>query len=121
MEKVQFTVHQKLEIGLLSAVVVLQFLIFLRMPGKAPTFGELRASKGESRRELLSRRPLVYVDGSVEVPGTVDVRVSDAVDVNLKQLMGYDFVSSEKGMFIGIESANKTIIPIHWGEVTVVP
>ena len=59
----------------------------------------------------------IRVRGSVDVDNTVDVRGS--VDVNLSEVVGHSLVSSQRGMYIGVNSTENTIIPIHWGEITI--
>ena len=61
--------------------------------------------------------------GRVRVVGPVDVNVIDIqqpLDVNLHSVVGRQLVESQGGMEIGVSSANNTIIPIHWGEISVV-
>jgi hypothetical protein len=64
----------------------------------------------------------VDIQGSVNVDNTVDVSgyvsVDNTVDVNLDQVVGYALVASEKGMYIGVNSTENTVIPIHWGAVS---
>ena len=63
-------------IVLLSAILVVQVLILSRMPQaalKPPTLGDLRNAKGEQRRELLLGLPIVHVQGSVDVSGSVNI------------------------------------------------
>ena len=64
-------------------------------------------------------RPRVTVSGSVDVDNTVDVSVTGNVDANLSAVAGYDLVTSKQGMFLGVSSTEKTIIPIHWGEISI--
>jgi len=65
----------------------------------------------------------VWVRGSVDVGNTVDVRgsvdVDNTADVNLSEVVGHSLVSSKHGMYIGVSSIENTIIPIHWGEITI--
>jgi hypothetical protein len=56
---------------------------------------------------------------SVTVSG--DVSVLGDVNANLSSVAGYDLVSSKKGMYIGVKSVDNTIIPIHWGEISIAP
>ena len=60
-------------ICLLGGIVGLLLAILQRMPGPSPTLGELRNADAKSRETLLLQRPIVYVQGTVEVNGTVDV------------------------------------------------
>lgn len=58
--------------------------------------------------------------GPITVDGTVAIdKISTPVDVNLMQLVGNDLVASQQGMYIGVSSKDNTIIPIHWGEVSI--
>jgi len=41
------------------------------------------------------------------------------LDINLHSVVGRDLVESKAGMSIGVSGADNTIIPIHWGEMTV--
>jgi hypothetical protein len=59
----------------------------------------------------------VSVQGSVEVDKPVSL--SAPVDVNLSAIVGRQLVESQSGMYIGINSVSNTVIPIHWGEITV--
>jgi len=58
----------------------------------------------------------VDVTGSIDVSGYVSV--DNTVDVNLDKVVGYDLISSKKGMYIGVRSTENTIIPIHWGTIS---
>ncbi len=62
---------------LLAAVLVVQLLIFYRMQTGSPTLADLRKAKPEQRPEMLLRIPLVRVEGTVDVAGTVDVDVNN--------------------------------------------
>ncbi len=59
----------------------------------------------------------VDVWGSVDVSGTVEV--DNTVDVNLAEVVGSRLVKSKRGMYIGVSSTKNTVIPIHWGEVSI--
>jgi hypothetical protein len=67
--------------------------------------------------------PLVRVMGNVSVINTVGVTgsvdVDNTIDVNLSEVVGYGLVCSQQGMYIGVNSTKNTIIPIHWGEISV--
>jgi len=52
---------------LLSGILVMLVAIYLKIPNNPPTLGDLRTAKGEARKILYMKRPLVYVDGSVNV------------------------------------------------------
>lgn len=70
---------------LLTALLVVHVLILMRMPEKLPSVGSLRnATTPEQRRQLLLRKPVVQVDGSVEVDGSVVVTdVQTPVEVTI--------------------------------------
>lgn len=57
------------------------------------------------------------INQSVTVSG--EVGVSGNVDANLSSVAGYNLVTSQNGMDIGVNNVNNTIIPIHWGEITI--
>ena len=63
----------------------------------------------------------VDINGSVEVENTVDingsVEVENTVDVNLDQVVGYQLVTTQRGMHIGVSSTENTVIPVDWGEI----
>ena len=63
------------------------------------------------------------IEGTVPVKGLVDVgnpvSVQGLVDVNLSEIVGRQLVESTRGMYIGVNSVSNTIIPIHWGEMSV--
>ncbi len=65
----------------------------------------------------------VKVQGKVDVDNTVDiagsVTIDNTVDVNLKEVVGYELVTSKNGMYIGVSSTENTIIPIHWGDISI--
>ena len=48
-----------------------------------------------------------------------EVSVSGNVDANLSSVAGYNLVASKNGMYIGVNSVDNTVIPIHWGEITI--
>ena len=55
---------------------------------------------------------------------TIDVRIVDAyvpLDFNLASVAGYPLVKSRTGMVIGMRGADLSIVPVHWGEVSVSP
>lgn len=57
-------------------------------------------------------------------PSVTDVRIVGSyspVDVNLHSVVGRQLVESKKGMFVGVSSTGDTIIPIHWGEISIAP
>lgn len=59
----------------------------------------------------------------VQIDGTVDVKVvetDEPLDINLHSIVGRQLIESKTGMTIGVARRN-TLIPIHWGEVTIVP
>lgn len=61
---------------------------------------------------------------AVRVVGQVDVNITDAentLDVNLHSVVGRRLVESSRGMAIGVSGEKNTLIPINWGEVSVVP
>ena len=58
----------------------------------------------------------VIVANTVDVSGSVSV--DNTVDVNLDQVVGYDLVASQTGMYIGVNSTENTVIPIHWGTIS---
>jgi hypothetical protein len=60
---------------------------------------------------------IVTVQGSVDVDKPVSL--SAPVDVNLSAIVGRQLVESQSGMYIGVSSISNTVIPIHWGEMTV--
>ena len=58
---------------LLAGILAVLTAIYVKMPRRAPTLGDLRQADETTRHELLMKRPLVRVDGSVGVDGSVDV------------------------------------------------
>lgn len=63
------------------------------------------------------------VTGHVIVDGPVAVNVeevSQPLDINLHSVVGRPLVESEQGMDIGVSSIKNIVIPIHWGEVSIV-
>lgn len=72
-------------VALLSSTLAVQLLILKKMPEPLPSLAILgEASTVEEKRALLLRRPLVTVDGTVGVTGTVDVSVEGTVDVSVE-------------------------------------
>jgi hypothetical protein len=70
---------------LLIGILVVQILILRRMSPPLPTLAVLRQATPEGRKELLLRRPLVTVDGSVSIDGTVGVNIENTpveVEIN---------------------------------------
>ena len=70
------SLYKPVLIVLLSTILVVQMLILSRMPQTSPnppTVGALRNAKGEQKRKLLLDIPIVQVQGSVEVSGSVDI------------------------------------------------
>jgi hypothetical protein len=55
----------------------------------------------------------------VEVSNTVDAIISDLVEVDLSSVAGQGLVKSKQGMYIGVNSTENTIIPIHWGDISI--
>ena len=63
------------------------------------------------------------VTGDVRVVGPVAVNVEEVLeplDINLHSVAGHPLVESKEGMYIGVSSTKNTVIPIHWGEVSIV-
>lgn len=57
------------------------------------------------------------IEQTVDVSGSVDI--SGDVDANISSVAGHGLVSSKTGMFIGVSSTENTVIPIHWGEISI--
>jgi hypothetical protein len=57
------------------------------------------------------------IEQTVDVSGRVDV--SGDVDANISSVAGRYLVSSKAGMYIGVSSTENTVIPIHWGEISI--
>ena len=75
-----------------------------------------------SSRRVEPDQPLT-ITGRVRIDGPVDVNVLDIqqpLDVNLHSVVGRALVESKQGMDIGVSSAKNTVIPIHWGEISIV-
>ncbi len=55
---------------------------------------------------------------------TLDVRIVDAyvpLDTNLASVGGHTILRSGGGKNFGVRGADQSIVPIHWGEVSVAP
>ena len=59
------------------------------------------------------------IEGTVPVNTENPVSIRGAVDVNLSEIVGRQLVESASGMSIGVASVSNTVIPIHWGEMSV--
>lgn len=57
------------------------------------------------------------IEKTVNVSGSVDV--SGDVDANISSVAGHYLISSKTGMYIGVRSTENTVIPIHWGEISI--
>lgn len=68
------------------------------------------------------KRNYVYIGNTLDVSGNVDVSgtvdIGNTVDINLSEVVGYPLVTSKRGMFIGVNSTENTVIPIHWGSIS---
>jgi hypothetical protein len=55
---------------------------------------------------------------------TMDVRIVDSyvpLDTNLASVGGHTILRSGRGKHFGVRGADQSIVPIHWGEVSVGP
>jgi hypothetical protein len=75
------------------------------------------------KKEVVFIGNVVEVEGEVDVNNKVDidgtVTIDNTVDVNLKEVVGNEMVCSERGMYVGVSSTENTVIPIHWGEISI--
>jgi hypothetical protein len=78
-------------ISLLSGILIMQVALYFRIPN-IPTRGEFiaaaKAAPKDNRREAIQRLrmklPMVYVEGSVDIEGTVNVEVENTpLDVEI--------------------------------------
>jgi hypothetical protein len=64
---------------------------------------------------------LLVLQNAGLIPSVKTVHAQGVMDVNIHSVVGRQLVESKKGMHIGVSSTGDTIIPVHWGEITVVP
>ena len=63
---------------LLAATLTVQVKILRKIPDPLPSIATLQtATTPQAKKDVLMRRPLVTVNGSVEVEGTVDVDIQN--------------------------------------------
>ena len=96
------TPHRLVLVALLASILVVQILILNRIPPPVKVGQDVRM---EVDVENISQ--------------PVWVTLSDTVDVNLSEVVGRQLVESERGMYIGVNSVENTVIPINWGEVSI--
>ena len=101
--------HQKMFLVLLTLLVVGVWAIVLQNTGLIPPLSRPEVDVANT----------VRIRGSVDVDNTVTLDTYRSIDVNLAEVAGYDLVSSERGMYIGVSSSDNKIIPVHWGEITI--
>lgn len=77
MEKKQAVPFEILVVLLLASILVVQVMILRKLPPPPPTLADLRETPAEGRKDVLLKRPLVYVGGSVAVENTVNVEVGN--------------------------------------------
>lgn len=110
---------------LLAAIAIGVWALVLQNAGILPTLITANAQTTTNRvidvRIVGSDTTLDVNLESAETPLDVNVSGSDRpLDINLRSIVGRDLVESQSGMTIGVAGEKNTIVPIHWGEVTVI-
>ena len=55
---------------LLAGILGMLVAVYLRIPNSAPTLADLQKVDAETRQNLLMHRPLVFVEGTVDIGNT---------------------------------------------------
>ncbi len=109
--------HEKTFLALVVLLVIGVWAVVLQNSGLIPPVSTPKVDVANT----VQVRGSVDVDNtvSVDVDNTVTVDTNGPIDVNLAKVVGYSLVSSRQGMYIGVSSTDNTVIPIHWGEITI--
>jgi hypothetical protein len=108
--------------GILSIVTAIGiWVLVLQNAGVIPTIATAHAQQRVVDVNIVSSD--VTLDTNIagsDVTLNTNIESSEAViDANLHSVVGTELVQSSLGMEIGVTSAKNTIIPVHWGEISV--